>query len=121
VVANLVTMLGLAGAFFGPASAAVPAILLLGLGQGATLGLGIFYTMARAPDAVTAASLSAFGQSIGYLIASLGPLAIGFLYHATGTWVASGLLLLAVAAAQLVTGWLAGRAKTVPARTAGPA
>lgn len=121
VVANLVSVLGLAGAFFGPASAAVPAIVLLGLGQGATLGLGIFYTMARAPDAMTAASLSAFGQSIGYLIASLGPLAVGFLYHATGTWVASGLLLLAVGAAQLVTGWLAGRAKTVPARTAGHA
>jgi CP family cyanate transporter-like MFS transporter len=118
VVANLATAIGLAGAFFGPASAVVPAILLLGLGQGATLGLGIFYTMARAPDAVTAASLSAFAQSIGYLIASLGPLAIGFVHHATGGWVVSGVLLLAVAAAQLVTGWLAGRARTVPARTA---
>ena len=120
VVANVATALGLMGAFFGPASAAVPAIVLLGLGQGATLGLGIFYTMARAPDAVTAASLSAFAQSIGYLIASLGPLVIGFLHHATGGWAASGLLLVAVAAAQLVTGWLAGRAKTVPARSAGP-
>jgi CP family cyanate transporter-like MFS transporter len=121
VVANVATALGLIGAFFGPASAAIPAIVLLGLGQGATLGLGIFYTMARAPDAVTAASLSAFAQSIGYLIASLGPLVIGFLHHATGGWAASGLLLVAVAAAQLVTGWLAGRAKTVPARSARPA
>ncbi len=121
VVANVATALGLIGAFFGPESAAVPAILVLGLGQGATLGLGIFFTMARAPDAVTAASLSAFAQSIGYLIASIGPLVIGFLHHATGGWAASGLLLVAVAAAQLVTGWLAGRARTVPARSAGPA
>lgn len=115
IVANLATVTGLAGAFFAPASAAVPAILLLGLGQGATLGLGIFYTMARAPDPVTAASLSAFSQSIGYLIASLGPLVTGFLHHATGSWVASGLLLLGVTAVQLATGWLAGRPKTVPA------
>lgn len=121
VVANLATGLGLAGAFFAPPGAAVPAILLLGLGQGATLGLGIFYTMARAPDPVTAASLSAFAQSIGYLIASLGPLVIGFLHHATGSWVAPGVVLLAVGAAQLATGWLAGRAITVPARTTGPA
>ncbi|HEY7323449.1 MAG TPA: MFS transporter [Streptosporangiaceae bacterium] len=121
VAGNVATALGLIGAFFGPASAAVPSIVLLGLGQGATLGLGIFYTMARAPDAVTAASLSAFAQSIGYLIASLGPLVIGFLHHATGGWAASGLLLLAVAAAQLITGWMAGRAKTVPARSAGHA
>jgi len=114
IAGNVATAAGLAGAFFGPASASVPAILLLGLGQGATLGLGIFYTMARAPDPVTAASLSAFAQSIGYLIASLGPLAIGFLHDASGSWIAPGLVLLIVAALQLVTGWLAGRAMTVP-------
>ena len=77
-------------------------------------GLGIFYTMARAPDPVTAASLSAFAQGAGYLIASAGPLAIGFLHDATGGWTAPGLVLLGVAALQLITGWLAGRARTVP-------
>jgi CP family cyanate transporter-like MFS transporter len=112
-VANLATGLGLAGAFFGPVSAAVPIMLLLGLGQGATLGLGIFYTMARAPDPVTAAALSSFAQAIGYLIASAGPLTIGFLHSATGSWILPGLVLLAVATGQLVTGWQGGRATTV--------
>ena len=112
--ANIATGAGLAGAIFGPASAAVPVMLLLGLGQGATLGLGIFYTMARAPDPVTAASLSSFAQGIGYLIASAGPLVVGFLHDATGGWTVPGLILLAVAALQLVTGWLGGRALTVP-------
>jgi len=106
---------GLAAAVFGPAQLAAPAIVLLGLGQGATLGLGIFYTMARAPEPVTAASLSAFAQGIGYLIASAGPLVIGFLHDATGGWAVPGLALLAVAVLQLITGWLAGRARTVPA------
>jgi MFS transporter, CP family, cyanate transporter len=111
------TTVGLAGAVFGPAGLAAGFIVLLGLGQGATLGLGIFYTMARAPDPVAAASLSAFAQGIGYLIASAGPLTIGFLHEATGGWTVPGLVLLAVAALQLVTGWLAGRARTVPATT----
>jgi CP family cyanate transporter-like MFS transporter len=115
-VANIATGAGLAGAIFGPASAAVPAILLLGLGQGATLGLGIFYTMARAPDPVTAASLSAFAQGIGYLIASAGPLLVGFLHDATGAWTVPGLVLLTVVALQGGTGWLGGRALTVPGR-----
>jgi MFS transporter, CP family, cyanate transporter len=113
-VAMLATGGGIAGAVFGPAGLAPAAILLLGLGQGATLGLGIFYTMARAPDPVTAASLSAFAQGAGYLIASTGPLAIGFLHDATGGWTAPGLVLLGVALLQLITGWLAGRARTVP-------
>jgi CP family cyanate transporter-like MFS transporter len=110
----LATATGLAGAVFGPPVLAAGFIFLLGLGQGATLGLGIFYTMARAPDPVTAASLSAFAQGVGYLIASAGPLTIGFLHDATGGWTVPGLVLLAVTAVQLITGWLAGRARTVP-------
>jgi MFS transporter, CP family, cyanate transporter len=117
-VAMIATAAGLAGAVFGPAAGVAPFTLLLGLGQGATLGLGIFYTMARAPDPVTAASLSAFAQGIGYLIASTGPLVIGFLHDVTGGWAAPGLVLLAVCVATIIVGWLAGRARTVPAAAA---
>jgi MFS transporter, CP family, cyanate transporter len=113
--AVLATGGGIACAVFGPAGLAAPAVLLLGLGQGSTLGLGIFYTMARAPDPVTAASLSAFAQGAGYLIATTGPLAIGFLHDATGGWTAPGLMLLGVAALELITGWLGGRPLTVAA------
>jgi CP family cyanate transporter-like MFS transporter len=114
--AMLATGAGITGAVFGPAGLAAGSIVLLGLGQGATLGLGVFYTMARAPDPITAASLSAFAQGAGYLIASTGPLAIGFLHDATGGWTVPGLVLLGLAALQLITGWLAGRALTVPAQ-----
>ena len=112
---------GLVGAAFGPLATAAPFIFLLGLGQGATLGLGIFCTMARAPDPVTAASLSAFAQGIGYLIASTGPLLVGFLHAVTGGWTVPIAALLVVAILQLITGWLAGRAQTVPALGAAPA
>jgi MFS transporter, CP family, cyanate transporter len=113
-VAMLTTAAGLVGAFFGPASLAYGFTVLLGLGQGATLGLGIFNTMARAPDPATAASLSAFVQGIGYLISSCGPLAIGFLHDATGNWTLPGVVLLAVCVVTVIVGWLAGRARTVP-------
>jgi MFS transporter, CP family, cyanate transporter len=115
VAAMVATGGGLAGAGFGPPGLAAGFVILLGLGQGATLGLGIYYTMARAPDPATAASLSAFAQGIGYLLASTGPLLIGFLHTATGGWDVPLTVLLGVAVLQLITGWLAGRAKTVPA------
>ena len=105
---------GLAGAAFGPLPAAPAFIFLLGLGQGASLGLGIFYTMARAPDPVTAASLSAFAQSIGYLLASAGPLLLGYLHTITGGWSIPVWVLMGVVVLQLVTGWLAGRDRAVP-------
>jgi MFS transporter, CP family, cyanate transporter len=106
--------IGLAGAGFGPTALAPGFILLLGFGQGACLALGIYYTMARAPDPVAAASLSAFAQGVGYLIASAGPLLIGLLHTVTGGWSASIAVLLGVGVLQLITGWLAGRDLTVP-------
>jgi CP family cyanate transporter-like MFS transporter len=111
---------GLAAAAFGPLPAAVVFVFLLGLGQGATLGLGIFYTMARSPDPVMAASLSAFAQSIGYLLASTGPLLLGFLHTATGGWAVPVWVLMGVIVLQLIAGWLAGRSGTVPGRQPAP-
>jgi MFS transporter, CP family, cyanate transporter len=112
--AGLAMAAGLAGAVFAPAGGAVIWALLLGLGQGASLALAIFCTMARAPDPVTAASLSGFAQGIGYLIAAAGPLAVGFLHAATGGWIIPVLALLGVIALQLWAGLLAGRARVLP-------
>lgn len=105
---------GLLGCQFAPTGTAVVWTLLLGLGQGSSLGLAIFFTMARAPDAVTAASLSGFAQSAGYLIAAAGPLAVGFLHTATGGWTVPVLALVGVLSLQLWSGLLAGRAVTLP-------
>jgi len=113
VAAVAATAAGIAGAVFGPAALAPESIAILGLGQGASLGLAIFYTMARAPNPATAASLSAFAQGAGYLIASTGPLTIGFLHDVTGGWGLPAVVLLGVVAAELITGWLAGRPLTV--------
>ena len=56
---------GLAGTWFAPLAGAAAWTLLFGLGQGAALGLAIYFTAARAPDPVTSASLSAFTQGAG--------------------------------------------------------
>lgn len=126
VISTLATGSGLAGAAFGPLGTTPFFIFVLGLGQGATLGLGIFYTMARAADPVISASLSAFAQGVGYLIASLGPLLIGLLHASSGGWTLPVSTLLVLAVLQLATGWLAGRSNTissdrrVPARVSRP-
>jgi len=107
------TAVGLAGVLVAPVGTAVGWILLLGLGQGSSLGLAIFFTMARAPDPVTAASLSGFAQAVGYLLATTGPLAVGFLHTATGGWTVPVLVLLGTVGLQFWAGLLAGRARTV--------
>jgi CP family cyanate transporter-like MFS transporter len=105
---------GLAGAWFAPLGGDAAWVLLLGLGQGASLGLAIFFTMARAPDPQVAASLSGFAQSVGYLVATTGPLVTGFLHSALGGWTVPVAVLLVITGLQLTPGWLAARAVTLP-------
>jgi CP family cyanate transporter-like MFS transporter len=110
-----VSAVGLAGVWFAPLSEAAAWTLVFGLGQGAALGLAIYFTAARAPDPVTSASLSAFTQGAGYLVATVGPLAVGFLHAVTGAWTVPVLALLVVLAFQGIVGWQAGRARVLPA------
>ena len=115
------TAAGLAGSLWAPLGSAPLWVLVLGVSQGSCLGLAIFFMMARAPDADAAASLSAFSQSVGYLVASVGPLMVGLLHSATGSWNIPVALLLVLCAAELATGLLAGRPLVLPAATPPPA
>jgi len=118
VVPSLIgTAAGLAGSLWAPLGSAPFWVLVLGVSQGSCLGLAIFFMLARAPDAGVAASLSAFAQSVGYLVASAGPLMVGLLHSATGSWNLPLALLLVLCAAELAAGLLAGRPLQLPSVT----
>ncbi len=108
------TAAGLAGVLWAPLGQAPLWVLVLGVSQGSSLGLAIFFMMARAPSPSVAASLSAFSQSVGYLAASAGPLELGLLHTATGSWNIPVTLLLVLCAAELVVGLLAARPLVLP-------
>ena len=107
--------LGLAGVVYLPLSSAVAWVLILGAGQNAALSLAIFFTMARAPHAVAAASLSSLAQSVGYLLASAGPLEVGLLHSATGSWNLPVAVLFVLNGVLLIAGLLAARDRELPA------
>ena len=121
VVPSMIGMaVGLAGTLWAPLGTAPFWVLVLGFSQGACLGLAIFFMMARAPDAGTAASLSAFAQSVGYLIAATGPLLVGLLHSATGSWNVPIVVLLILSAGGLAVGVLAARPLVLPGGSGGP-
>ena len=107
--------LGLAGVVYLPLSSAVAWVLILGAGQNAALSLAIFFTMARAPHPAAAASLSALAQSVGYLLASTGPLELGLLHSATGSWNLPVAVLFVLNGVLLFAGLLAARDHQLPA------
>ncbi len=87
--------------------------LLFGVGQGAQLALALGYIVARAPDSHHAAQLSTMAQSVGYLIASAGPFAMGALHAATGSWTLPVALLLLSLVAVLGAGLIASQDRHV--------
>jgi CP family cyanate transporter-like MFS transporter len=112
---------GIAGAWLAPLGTAAIWTGLLGLGQGAALGLALFFTIARASTPQTAVRLSAMAQCAGYLLAATGPFTVGLLHNATHGWGVPFCLLLALTVVELVVGVLAGRDRVLPEAPTGPA
>jgi CP family cyanate transporter-like MFS transporter len=63
----------------------------------------------RAHTPAGTAALSGFAQSVGYLIAAVGPFGVGLLHDATGSWAAPLWALLVLCVPQYVAGLYAAR------------
>jgi CP family cyanate transporter-like MFS transporter len=87
---------------------AVPAAVLIGVGC-AIFPLVLTLIGLRAHTADGTAALSGFTQSLGYLMAALGPFLVGSIYDATGAWTAPLWLLLLLVLPLMAVGAYVGR------------
>ena len=99
VVVGAVTLTGAGalGLLFAAETATTLWVVLLGLGQGACFSLALTFFALRAPDSEHAAALSGMAQSVGYLLAAVGPFLFGLLRDETHAWTVPLALLVAVA------------------------
>lgn len=74
-------VIGFAGLLFGITSLSILWMILLGFAGGASFSLCMMFFSLRSRDSFEAADLSGFAQSLGYLIAAIGPVLYGFLYE----------------------------------------
>ncbi|MEL3959850.1 MFS transporter [Lysinibacillus endophyticus] len=61
-------------------------MIFLGLAGGASFGLVLMFFTLRTKTAYEAAQISGFAQSVGYLLAAVGPVLFGYLHDATLSW-----------------------------------
>lgn len=87
--------------------------LLLGFSSGACFILGLSFISLRTDDSTQAASLSGMSQSIGYLLAALGPMVAGALHTATGSWNAPLWLCAIAGVLCAICGWFSGKNTTL--------
>lgn len=115
LVAVVPTAAAIAGLLIAPAAAPVAWSVLYGIGTGSAFPLAMTLILMRSRDVAQTGRLSAASQSLGYLVAATGPLAVGLLHEATGGWRGGLLLLLAVLVAQAAVGLAAARPRLVDA------
>ncbi len=106
---------GFAGTVWAPIGSVWVWITVLGYGQGIAFATALSFIGLRAHDAHVAARLSAMSQGIGYVIAALGPLAVGAVHDATGGWSVPALVMLGVTVVMTAPGLGAGRARLIGA------
>ncbi|MGN8160527.1 CynX/NimT family MFS transporter [Salinisphaera sp. RV14] len=111
----LITLIGLGGCLYAPIGGIWFWVVVLGLGQGGTFSMALTLLALRAPNAETAAELSGMAQGVGYVLAALGPLAVGLIHQFFGSWSAVGVLVGLIGLAAIAAGLGAGRDRLVTA------
>ena len=106
-------LVGLVGLLVAPRAGAWAWMVVLGVAQGAGISLGLTLFVLRTRSASASAELSGMAQTVGYLVAALGPLTVGVLHGLEGGWTAGLLELLAVSCVLLVAGWAAGADRAI--------
>ncbi|MCV9910325.1 CynX/NimT family MFS transporter [Brucella sp. HL-2] len=84
-----------------------------GIGQGGLIAAAMMVIVLRSPDSHTAAHLSGMAQCVGYTLASIGPLVVGMIHGATGSFEACGIFFALLGVGAAINGWGAGRAQHV--------
>lgn len=110
VVGSACTIIGLWGLlFFGQPGLVFIWIIILGIGGGFTFSLSMMFFSLRTENVDEAARLSGMAQSIGYLLAAIGPMLFGYLHDATNSWAMPLIVLLGAAGLCLFFGLGASR------------
>ncbi len=108
-----VSLLGVLGWLYTPLGLIWLWAVVQGFGQGAAFAIGLTLIVLRSPDMLVASRLSSMSQSIGYAVASAGPLLLGILHDRMGDWRAAGPVFIGVSLTAALFGILAGRAAHV--------
>ncbi|WP_391208783.1 CynX/NimT family MFS transporter [Psychrobacillus sp. L4] len=106
-------LIGFIGLLSGPASLTIVWMIFLGLAGGASFGLVMMFFSLRSRTPIEAAELSGTAQSIGYLLAAIGPVFFGFIHDETASWFIPKILFIVIILVLFASGMQAGRDRFV--------
>jgi CP family cyanate transporter-like MFS transporter len=100
---------GYLGLLYGSVSLTWLWIVCIGIAVGSSISLALAFFGLRTRNARQSAELSGMAQSIGYLLAAIGPILFGYFHDITHTWTVSLWILVIATLILLTVGLGAGR------------
>lgn len=112
-VTSMLLLAGTLGLLYGSSTLIICWIILLGVGGGFAFSLSMMFFGLRTENSQQAAELSGMAQSVGYLLAAMGPTLFGYLHDATNSWTAPLMILVAASVLLFIFGWGAAQDRYV--------
>jgi CP family cyanate transporter-like MFS transporter len=111
-VALLVTAIGFVGLL---ATATVPTlwVMCVMVGPGASISLALLFMVLRSTSTAQTSQVSGMAQSVGYVLAAIGPVGVGALHDLTGSWTVAMTALSLALIPQAIATMVAGRDVTM--------
>ncbi|MFF0830101.1 CynX/NimT family MFS transporter [Brevibacillus sp. NPDC003359] len=108
-ITTILLLIGTLGLLYGSSNLIVLWIIVLGIGGGFAFSLSMMFFGLRTENAQQAAELSGMAQSVGYLLAAIGPTLFGYLHDVTDSWTIPLLILVCASALLFIFGLGAAR------------
>ena len=106
-------VIGFGGILMEWTSLAVLWMIFLGFASGASFGLVLMLFTLRTETAFEAADLSGFAQSVGYLVAAIGPVLFGYLHDLTDSWFIPLALFIVISFILFIASFISAKNRTV--------
>lgn len=106
-------LIGFTGVWMEWTSLAILWMIFLGFAGGASFGLVLMLFSLRTETAYDAAELSGFAQSIGYLVAAVGPVLFGYVHDLTNSWSMPLLLFILISVLLFFASFISAKNQTV--------
>lgn len=113
VISFTLFTLGISGLMFSSLAVISLSIIAIGIAGGIAFSLSMMFFNLRTSTPKEAADLSGMAQSIGYILAAVGPFLFGLLHDLTNNWQSSLFLLIGMTIILLFVGLNAGSSKKV--------
>lgn len=108
IITAVLYFIGIGGIWLGSSALVAVWAICFGIAGGFAFGLAMMFFSLRTRSTQEAASLSGMAQSVGYILAAMGPALFGWLHDVTNSWTIPLILLLSASALLLVVGLGAG-------------